>query len=113
MLSWSRSESPGWRPTDTASDRGGPLHDGCDMTSGDDHGQEQQWLDRRRLALQLLAILLFLALFLFLPAGTLHWVRGWLFFLIFLLSAALAALYLWRVNPEIFVRLKLPKPCTA
>jgi protein-S-isoprenylcysteine O-methyltransferase Ste14 len=53
--------------------------------------------------LQLLATPIFLALFLFLPAGTLHWVRGWLFLLVFLLSAALAALYLWRVNPENFI----------
>ena len=73
------------------------------MTSGDDHGQEEQRWDRRRLALHLVAFPLILALFLFLPAGTLHWVRGWLFFLVFLLAGALAALYLWRVNPEIVV----------
>ena len=73
------------------------------MTSGDDHGQGRQRLDRLRLALNLLATPIFLALVLFLPAGTLHWMKGWLFFLMLHLAGALAALYLWRVNPEVLV----------
>jgi hypothetical protein len=44
------------------------------MASGNDQGQER--LDRRRLALSLLAAPLFLTLFLFLPARTWAWVRG-------------------------------------
>jgi protein-S-isoprenylcysteine O-methyltransferase Ste14 len=73
------------------------------MTSGDDRGREHHRIDRRLVALYLLATALFLALFLFLPAGTLAWANGWLFVLVFLLSGILEALYLWRVNPEIFV----------
>ena len=72
------------------------------MTSGDDHGREPERLDRRRVALYLLATPLVLALVLFLPAGTWAWPRGWLFVLVFLLAMGLSALYLWRVNPEIF-----------
>jgi protein-S-isoprenylcysteine O-methyltransferase Ste14 len=75
----------------------------CDMTSVGDHGQESQRMDRRQVAWYLLATPFLLALFLFLPAGTLAWVRGWGFILVSLLAGTLAALYLWRVNPEIFV----------
>ena len=57
-------------------------------------------MDRRRVALYLLATPLVLALLLFLPAGTWAWPRGWLFVLVFLLAMGLSALYLWRVNPE-------------
>jgi protein-S-isoprenylcysteine O-methyltransferase Ste14 len=73
------------------------------MTSGDNRGQEPERLDRRRMALSLLATPLVLALFLFLPAGTWAWVRGWLFVLVFLVAFTLAALYLWRVNPEVVI----------
>ena len=57
----------------------------------------------RRVALLWLYVPLFFALFLFLPAGTIRWVRGWLFVLVVVVSLALAAVYLWRVNPEIYV----------
>ena len=73
------------------------------MTSGDGRGQEPERLDRRRLAFHWLATPLVLALLLFLPAGTWAWVRGWLFVLVFLVAFTLAALYLWRVNPEVVV----------
>ena len=73
------------------------------MTSGNGRGQELERLDRRRMALSLLATPLVLALLLFLPAGTWAWVRGWLFVLVFLVAFTLAALYLWRVNPEVVV----------
>src|SRR4051794_35984667 len=72
------------------------------MTFGADQGRVPERIDRRRVVLYLLATPLFLALVLFLPAGTLVWVRGWLFLLVFLLAMTLTALYLWRVNPEIF-----------
>jgi protein-S-isoprenylcysteine O-methyltransferase Ste14 len=72
------------------------------MTSGANPGQGPDWIDRRRLTLHLVAFPFVLALFLFLPAGTWAWPRGWLFVLVFLLAMALSALYLWRVNPEIF-----------
>jgi protein-S-isoprenylcysteine O-methyltransferase Ste14 len=43
------------------------------------------------------------ALFLFLPAGTLLWTRGWVFVLVSLAEMALQFAYLWRVNPEVVV----------
>ena len=82
------------------------------MTSGDDHGRGPQRIGRRQVASYLLAIPLFLALFLFLPAGTLAWVRGWLFVLAFLLSGALAVFWLWRVNPDIFAARSRIQPGT-
>jgi len=73
------------------------------VTSGADNTHEVERLDRRRLALSVLAISLFLALSLFLPAGTLAWMNGWRFLLVFLGTGTLAGLYLWRVNRAIFV----------
>jgi protein-S-isoprenylcysteine O-methyltransferase Ste14 len=72
------------------------------MTSGAAQGQGHDRINRRRVALYLLSTPLVLALVLFLPAGTWAWPKGWLFVLVFLLAMALTALYLWRVNPEIF-----------
>ncbi len=57
---------------------------------------------RRRLVIQSLAVPPILALLLFLPAGTLAWPRGWIFCLVFFASCLVAALILWRVNPEIY-----------
>ncbi len=45
----------------------------------------------------------FLLLALFLPAGRIAWANGWLFFLVFFVLMVLAAVYLWRTNPDIFV----------
>src|SRR5262245_48008551 len=72
----------------------------CAMT-GDDQGQKPERINRRRLALNLLATPLFFALFMLLPAGTWAWERGWLFILVFLALSVLAAWYIWRVNPEL------------
>jgi len=55
-----------------------------------------------RVATYLLATLLALALLLFLPAGTVAWWKGWQFLLIFLVGMTAAALWLWRVTPEIY-----------
>ncbi len=41
-------------------------------------------------------------LIMFLPAG-IDWWQGWLFLVVFVLQMMLAAIYLWRKNPEIFV----------
>jgi protein-S-isoprenylcysteine O-methyltransferase Ste14 len=71
------------------------------MTPADDPVQQPPRIDRRRLVVSLLGVPLFLALFLFLPAGTWAWADGWLFVLVFLTSCLLAALYVWRVNPEL------------
>jgi protein-S-isoprenylcysteine O-methyltransferase Ste14 len=50
-----------------------------------------------------IVLLAVLALLLFVPAGRIAWLRGWLFLAILLAASAVAILYLWRVNPEIFV----------
>jgi protein-S-isoprenylcysteine O-methyltransferase Ste14 len=47
--------------------------------------------------------LVLLALALLLPAGDLRWAKGWLFLLVFLVVMAVAIVYLWRTNPDIFV----------
>ncbi len=56
----------------------------------------------RRSILSLAVFLLVLALALFVPAG-INWWQGWLFLVVFILQMAIAALHLWRTNPEIFV----------
>src|SRR5262245_19165724 len=71
------------------------------MTSTADQGHEPERIDIGRLVLFLLLTPLFLGLFMFLPAGSWLWTKGWLFILVFLVSAVVASLYLWRVNPDI------------
>jgi protein-S-isoprenylcysteine O-methyltransferase Ste14 len=39
----------------------------------------------------------------FLPAGRLDWLRGWIFFVSYLAVMIAATFYLWRANPEIVV----------
>jgi Ca2+/H+ antiporter len=73
------------------------------MTSADDKGQQPEGINTRRLVAFLLALPAYFAVFLFLPAGTWAWARGWLFVGVFLATVAAAALYLWRVNPEVVV----------
>jgi protein-S-isoprenylcysteine O-methyltransferase Ste14 len=68
-------------------------------------GLEQKWhrIDRRRAGRALLGIPLRFTLFLFLPAGTIAWTRGWLYVLVSLAATAAALGYLWRVNPEVVI----------
>ena len=47
--------------------------------------------------------LLLMAAALFLSAGTLQWPHGWWFMAAFLILTVIAMIWLWRVNPEIFV----------
>jgi hypothetical protein len=54
-------------------------------------------------AAYLLATLLLFALLLFPAAGTFAWWKGWRFLLIVLIAITAAALWLRRVNPEIYV----------
>ena len=62
-----------------------------------------------RSLLSLVVFFLVLALALFLPAG-IGWWQGWLFLAVFLIQMGIAALYLWRKNPAIFVaRSKIQK----
>jgi protein-S-isoprenylcysteine O-methyltransferase Ste14 len=56
----------------------------------------------RLAAAYLLVSLLVFTLLLFVPAGTLAWWRGWQFLLVFFVVMTAAALWLWRVNPEIY-----------
>jgi protein-S-isoprenylcysteine O-methyltransferase Ste14 len=73
------------------------------MTSEAKPERPAQGVDRRRVAQTLVALPVFFALFLFLPAGSWLWTRGWLFILVFLGIVAFAVVYLWRVNPEVVV----------
>jgi protein-S-isoprenylcysteine O-methyltransferase Ste14 len=51
--------------------------------------------------LHLLATALFFVLFMFLPAGTWAWTKGWLFIVVFAALAVLASLFLRKVNPDL------------
>jgi protein-S-isoprenylcysteine O-methyltransferase Ste14 len=73
------------------------------VTSADNPDQKPQRLNRRRVVVFLLAVPVYFALFLFLPAGTWAWTKGWLFIGVFLGTLAVVALFLWRVNPEVVV----------
>jgi protein-S-isoprenylcysteine O-methyltransferase Ste14 len=73
------------------------------MTTANNPDQQPQGIDRRRVALNLVAMPVFFAVFMFLPAGMWDWAKGWLFILVFLGSCAFAVPYLWRVNPEVVV----------
>jgi protein-S-isoprenylcysteine O-methyltransferase Ste14 len=73
------------------------------MTSANEHDRQPDGINRRRLVVSLLALPLYFGLFMFLPAGTWAWANGWLFIGVFLGTVTIAALYLWRVNPEVWV----------
>jgi protein-S-isoprenylcysteine O-methyltransferase Ste14 len=51
---------------------------------------------------RLAATLVILAVLLFAPAGSITWMRGWLFLVVFTALMSLAIFYFWRVNPEMF-----------
>lgn len=70
------------------------------MAAGNSN-QSPQGIDRRSFVLRLLGLPLFIALFLFLPAGTLNWSKGWLFIAIMLGVISAVILFLQRVNPEV------------
>jgi protein-S-isoprenylcysteine O-methyltransferase Ste14 len=56
-----------------------------------------------RSTLSLVGFIAFLAVALFLPAGDLGWVNGWVFIAVFTALTLPSIAYLWRVNPDIFV----------
>ena len=62
-----------------------------------------QGINRRRLVLRLLCMPVFIDLFMFLPAGTWAWPKGWLFVLILLGVIPAVFLVLQRVNHEVIV----------
>jgi len=73
------------------------------MATGQNQEPPGEGVNRGRLIRYLLAMPVFFALFMFLPAGTWAWERGWLFILVFLGTLSFVSLYLWRVNPEVIV----------
>jgi hypothetical protein len=75
----------------------------CPMTATSDKDQQPQGINKRRLVAFLLALPLYFGLFLFWPAGTWTWTKGWLFIGVFLGTLAVVAWYLWRVNPDVVV----------
>lgn len=47
--------------------------------------------------------LLFLGVVMFLPAGDIRWAKGWLMIAVFVVLTVPSMVYMWRVNPQIFV----------
>jgi protein-S-isoprenylcysteine O-methyltransferase Ste14 len=56
-----------------------------------------------RAVLSLAAFNLLLGIVLFLSAGDIRWVAGWVFLAVFTVLTGPSIAYLWRVNPDIFV----------
>lgn len=56
----------------------------------------------RPLLVQATVSVLVLLAILFVPAGTLHWTRGWIFLGVFVALVAAASAFMWRANPELF-----------
>jgi len=73
------------------------------MVDIQDQGQEKQRFNRRRVIGVLLCLPLFFSVFLFLPAGTVAWFRGWMFIMVFLTAETILGVYLWRTNPELLI----------
>jgi protein-S-isoprenylcysteine O-methyltransferase Ste14 len=71
------------------------------MSAARDQGQPRERVDRGRVVRFFLALPVYFALFMFLPAGTWAWAKGWLFIGVFLGTLAVVGLYVWRVNPDV------------
>ena len=71
------------------------------MATIDDSSRHPEPVDRRRLLMGIVRLLLYFALAFFLPAGTWMWWRGWLFIVVTIVSLIAASLYLSGVNPNI------------
>ncbi len=71
--------------------------------TANEKGQPREGINKGRLIGFLVALPAYFALFMFLPAGTWSWAKGWLFIGVFLGTMAVAGLYLWRVNPDVVV----------
>jgi protein-S-isoprenylcysteine O-methyltransferase Ste14 len=77
--------------------------DGWTMTADTDQEQARKGINKSRLIGRLVAVPVFFVLFMFVPAGTWTWAKGWLFLGVFFGTIAVVYLYLWRVNPEVVV----------
>jgi protein-S-isoprenylcysteine O-methyltransferase Ste14 len=73
------------------------------MTANSNKDQQPQGINKRRLVAFLVALPLYFGLFMFLPAGTWAWAKGWLFIGVFLGTLAGVAVYLWRVKPDVVI----------
>ena len=73
------------------------------MTAASGSDKSPQGINRRRVVLGLVGLPIFIALFMFLPAGTWAWPKGWLFVLILVGVISAVFLVLQRVNPEVIV----------
>jgi protein-S-isoprenylcysteine O-methyltransferase Ste14 len=71
------------------------------MVTISDQPRQPERTDRRRLILSVGWSLLIFVLCLFLPAGTLAWSRGWLFFFVTVAASIVITVYLQRVNPDV------------
>lgn len=71
------------------------------MEIPDGQPQQPEPIDRRRLVFGIASVLLGVGLCLFVPAGTMDWLRGWLLVFVFAASSTIVTLYLRRVNPEV------------
>jgi protein-S-isoprenylcysteine O-methyltransferase Ste14 len=71
------------------------------MVTNSDRPRPPEPTDRRRLILSVGWSLLIFVLCLFLPAGTLAWSRGWLFFVVTVAASILITVCLRRVNPDV------------
>jgi protein-S-isoprenylcysteine O-methyltransferase Ste14 len=74
------------------------MHDTTSANSGE---QPSERLDRRRLIVSTILTLLVFLMCLFVPAGSLSWFKGWLFFVVIVGTMTLVAIHLQRVNPEV------------
>lgn len=77
------------------------------MAADSDSDKPPQGINRRRLVLDLIGLPFFFALFMFLPAGTWTWPKGWLFIL-FLLAGMVIVTWAEAVNKffEVTVRIQ-------
>lgn len=73
------------------------------MTTPSNPDQQPQGIGRLSVALTLVAMPVYFAAFMFLPAGTWAWTKGWVFILVMLGTGAFIVPYLWRVNPDVIV----------
>jgi protein-S-isoprenylcysteine O-methyltransferase Ste14 len=74
----------------------------CEQLAGTSDTPLQE-ISRRRVFSKLIGLPVFIALFMFVPAGTWTWPKGWLFILVLLFIVPAVFLILQRVNPEVIV----------
>src|SRR5688572_11852936 len=73
---------------------------------------EAQRAALKRSLFSLFITIVVMGLLLFVPAGTLGWVRGWWFLTTSVAAIIIAITVLWRFNPDIFVARSRVQPGT-